>query len=124
MMQSRRDMNAEKQQMYQDALRRAFGRNPTLPALRVEGSGCRALGIEMCQDALMLCVAPSAATLRCLSLKLRVEGLEMSFDTLRRAFGRNPTLPVHYACFSYNTRRNLCLHYVTETVAPSSKERK
>jgi len=95
MMQARRDMNAEKQQMYQDILRRAFGRNPTLPALRVEGSGFRALGLEMCQEALMLCVAPSAATLRCLSLK--IEGLEMSFDTLRRAFGRNPTLPVHYA---------------------------
>jgi hypothetical protein len=30
-MRARRDMSAEKQQMYQDALRRAFGRNPTLP---------------------------------------------------------------------------------------------
>jgi hypothetical protein len=41
--------------------------------LRVEGLGFRVEGLEMCQDALMLCVAPSAAILP--SLSLRVEGL-------------------------------------------------
>ena len=31
MKQARREMTAQKQLIYQDALRRAFGRNPTLP---------------------------------------------------------------------------------------------